>query len=167
VENKSLLEKFKSSAEASKIVSVPRPNGGPIDIKLVLLSEDATLQASLAADKTFSGHPIEGQNFAVYDVEVEIQQLFRAVKDPETGEGLTKSIVEFRKIITKETRDLLAEELELLHEEHSPVVNEMNDSDFDKLLGDLKKKPEKTLGTVSSLHIAKRLLLSMASQPTI
>ena len=162
-----LLEKFKTSAEASKIVSVPRPDGSFLDVKLVLLNEDATLMATLGADNTFKGHPIEGQNYSSYDVEVEIQQLFRAVKDPETGEGITKSITEFRKIITKEIRDLLAEELELLHEEYAPNVNKLNDTEFDKLLEDLKKKPKEILGTVSSLAIAKRLLHTLVSQPAV
>jgi hypothetical protein len=157
-----LLEKLKQGTAIYKDVEIP---GSPGDfIRVKLLSEDDELQASLAADKIYDGHKVGFENIRMYDAEVETQMLYRSLKDPATGNGISKNINDFRTAFTPETKEYFITELDNLRKEFSPSLDKMSADEYDKLMEDLKKKPEETIGSVSNIDLAKKLILSLVRQ---
>jgi len=154
-----LLEKLRQGTAVYKDVEIP---GSPGDfIRVKLLSEDDELQATLAADKIFDGHKVGFENVRMYDAEIETQMLYRSLKDPSTGNGISKNITDFRSAFTPEMKEYFITELDNLRKEFSPSLDKMSPEDYDKLMEDLKKKPEEIVGSVSNIDLAKRLILSL------
>ncbi len=156
-----LLEKLKASGYHKKETKWP---GTDNIIHLRILNENDYLQASLSTDKLFSGTPIAVQNIDKYNAELETQYLFRSLEDPETGKQLFSNITDFRDLLTPEIKEILADELDSLHEEFSPDPLRMDQEAFDKLLNDVKKNAKETVGTVSNIFIARKLIIYLAKQ---
>ena len=156
-----LLDKIKAGSLHKKEVTWP---GTEQKVHLRVLNENDHLQASLAADKIFDGTTIAIQNLNQYNAELETQYLFRAIENPETGKRLFSNITEFRDIITPEVKNKLAEELDSFHEDCSPDPYKMSDEDFDKLVADVKKNVEETVGNVSSISTLRRLIIYLAKK---
>lgn len=156
-----ILQKLKQGTEVYKDVEVPGTDGLMVRVKMV--SEDDELKAGLAADNIYKDIQVGSENFRVYDAEVETQTLYRSLKDLE-GKAIANNITDFRQALTSETQEFFAQQLDELKEEYSPNIDRMDDEKFDKLMFDLKKKPEETIGSVSNIGLAKRLILSLVNQ---
>ena len=154
-----LLDKIKAGSSHKKEVSWP---GTDQTIHMRVLNENDHLQSSLATDALFKGTPIALQNMDHYNGELETQYLYRATEDPETGKQLFSNITEFRDVLTPEIKNILAEELDALHEEFSPDPLKLSDEEFDKLTSDIKKNAEATVGAVSNIFIARKLIIFLA-----
>jgi hypothetical protein len=154
-----LLEKLKASGYHKKETKWP---GTDNIIHLRVLNENDYLQASLSTDKLFSDTQIAIQNIDKYNAELETQYLFRAIEDPETCKQLFSNITDFRGLLTPEVKEILADELDSLHEEFSPDPMKMDQEEFDKLLNDVKKNAKETVGNVSNIFIARKLIIYLA-----
>jgi len=156
-----LLDKIKAGSLHKKDIKWP---GTDQTVHLRVLNENDHLQSSLAAEAIFKGTPIALQNMDQYNAELETQYLYRAIENPETGEKLFSNITEFRDVLSPEIKNILAEQLDAMHEEFSPDPYKMSDEDFDKLLADIKKNAKETAGTVSNINTARRLIIYLAKQ---
>lgn len=151
-----LLEKIKTSGKKKKETNWP---GTDNKINLRILSDGDYLSSTMAVDTLFKGITIALQNIDRYNAELETQYLFRAIENPETGNPLFSNITDFRDSLSPEVKEILADELDALHEEFSPDPMRMSDEKFDKLLFDLKKNAEMTVGSVSNIFIARKLIM--------
>jgi len=156
-----LLERIKTSGHHKQRIKWP---GSEEDIDMRLCAEEDYLRASIATDKTFSDTRISLLDKDAYNSELETQLLFRILENPETGKQLFNRITDFRMVLVPEIKDKLVEEMNKLHEEYSPNPVEMSDEEFDKLVVNIKKNVEQTIGNVSSLSTLRRLTIYMASQ---
>lgn len=156
-----LLEKIKASSYHKEETKWP---GTDNMMHLRILNEEDHLQATISADKLFGETKFSVQNIDQYNAELETQLLFRAIENPETGKQLFSNITDFRSLLTPEVKDVLADELDALHEEYSPDPFKMDEEKFDKLLFDLKKNAKKTAGNVSNIHIARKLIIYLVNQ---
>jgi hypothetical protein len=141
-----------------------------IDIEIRVLSDHDRQQSVFATERLFKTSHIE-MNIGTgveYDYEQSTQVLYRAISFPGKPERRVVATVEdFRKLMTYGIHKILDEEYVSFEKEQSPNLDRMTQEEFDILLQDLKKKPDSTLGKVTSLNIAKRLLHILVSQPEI
>jgi len=152
----SLLEKIKASGKKKKETNWPGTNNR---INLRILTDGDYLASTMATDALFKGTPVVLQNIDRYNSELETQYLFRAIEDPETDKQLFTNITDFRDSLIPEVKEVLSTELDALHEEYSPNPITMSDEAFDKLVDDIKKNAEETVGSVSNIFIARKLII--------
>ena len=157
-----LLEKIKAGTQNKKEITWP---GIDQKIYIRILNENDHLQSSLATDKIFVGNVLSTMNVDQYSSELETQLLFRAIEDPETGKQLFTNITEFRDMLSPEIKNKLAEELDAFHEECSPNPYKLSDEEFDKLIFEVKKNAETTVGNVISIDTLRKLIIYLAKQP--
>lgn len=160
----SLFDKLKAGTRNERAVPWP---GTEHKVLLRVLSNQDTLDAAISTDRFFkdSDTAVAFQNIGVYEAERDTQELYRACLDPETKKPVAPSIADFRRLLSTGTRQSLIEEYNRLDEECNPRPLQMTDGEFDALVESLKKKPEETLGKISSSAILKRLCLFLASPP--
>lgn len=159
-----LFDKLKAGTRNERAVSWP---GTEHQVLLRVLSNQDTLDAAIATDRFFkdADTAVAFQNIGVYEAERDTQELYRACLDPESKKPFAPSIADFRRLLSIGTRRALIEEYNRLDEECNPRPLQMPDGEFDALVESLKKKPEETLGKISSSAILKKLCLFLASQP--
>lgn len=157
-----LLKKIKLGTENSREINWP---GTDIKVSIHPLSQQEKMLADKGADSVYSDRTIGHHNVGGYAQEVEIQQLWRAVKDPGTGKLITGTISQFRDLLKPGVQDILADELDSFSEEVSPDPEKLTDDEFNSLMEQVKKNAEETISEVSSIFIARRLILSLVSQP--
>ena len=159
----SLIEKIKAGADHVGTIQWP---GTDEPVGLRLLTEFDYSEAGIAADRHFKDIAIGAQNVNNYNAEIETQWLFRAVVNPDTKERLFNNIVQFKKMLTPEIKDILAEKLSEMQEKYNPNPDNMTEDEFDKFLDNVKKNPRETVGNIQSISLARRVIISLASPPT-
>lgn len=157
-----LLKRLKAGSKATKEIPWPGSDNEEDLIRMRVLNDEDYLKATLAADKMIPN--VTMANVSRYNAELETQLLYRSLTDPETGHTLG-TITEFRQLLSPEIKAILVDELDALHNENSPNVESMTDEDFDKLFEEVKKNAEKTVSSISSIHILRKLVKSLASTP--
>jgi hypothetical protein len=161
----SFLEKIKLGTSNSKLTKWP---GTEQDVCIRILSEQDRMDAIFATERLFKNDKIETNlvTAEAFDNEKVIQILYRALRCPESlDQPVAPSISVFRKSISREETKVLISEYINYESECSPTPGNLSDEEFDKLLRDLKKNSEQTLTSITSLSIAKKLLLTLVSQP--
>jgi hypothetical protein len=158
-----LLHRIKQGVKNHKTIPFP---GSDNLVKMYLLSEKDTFEATVAAEQLFRSQKVEinFHNVNAYENEKAVQMLYRSLIDPENNEPITESITEFRKLLTNEDRNLLIEEYNSLVEECSPSPKNMSIEEYDRLVELLKKNPVETIGNCSSLLTLKKLSMYLAEQ---
>lgn len=158
----SIIEKLK--AGASQIQKTTWP-GTDVTVGLRPLTEQDYLDASLATDRLYKKADIAVgmHNISDYNAEKDTHRLWRALVDPDTGERLTSSLEDFRRLLTSGVRGILIEKLNALDEEVNPNPYEMTDEEFDELYFSLKKNCEKIIGNVSNTSTLRRLVRSLVA----
>jgi len=158
-----LLQRIKQGVKNHKTIPFP---GSDKQIRMHLLSERDTFEATVAAEQLFKAQNVEiaFHNINAYENEKTTQMLYRSLKDPETDGPIADSIAEFRHLLTNEDRNLLIEEYNSLVEECSPSPKNMTAEEYDRLVEMLKKNPVGTIGNCSSLLTLNRLSLFLAEQ---
>lgn len=156
-----LLERIKSSGSHKQRIKWP---GSDEDVDMRLCTEEDYLKASIATDKTFFDTKISLLDKNAYNSELETQLLFRIIENPETGHQLFRRITDFRMVLVPEIKDKLVEEMNKLHEQYSPNPELISTEEFDKLIVNLKKNVETTIGNVTSLSMLRKLTIYLASQ---
>lgn len=156
-----LLEKIKAGVKNDKLINFP---GLDVEVKIKVPTCQDSSDARLAADKIYEGFSIGVHNADDYDFEKTVQLLYRCIIDPETNKPLFRNITEFRHSLTPEIIDYFDSELFSFQQDVSPNPNNMSDEEFDTLLERVKKNVKEELGNISSLHTAKRLIVTLANQ---
>lgn len=136
-------------------------------ITMRILSDDEIKAATFNARHWFekSKISIDFVTIETFKGEETVRMLFAALSDSETGKPLCSSVDVFRSSVTRDEISALVAAYEQFEREVSPNAETMTDEEVSKLLATLKKKPEETLGSVSSIATAKRLLRSLVAQP--
>lgn len=157
---KSLLARLKAGFKNTKIINWP---GTEEEIKIRLPDEQILLEASAATDKIFEGRHVSTENIDDYESEKLTQQLYRVIEDPGTGKSVG-TITDFRRLLTPETKSILTQEFSQFADECNPDPVQMSDEEFDVLLESVKKNSRKTLGNVSSIFTARKLIVSLVEE---
>ena len=157
----SLLEKLKAGKKNKKTIKYP---GTDQDIVVSILSEADIQIAHFEAERLFKKNGIEVSMSTVdaYEAEKTTQILFRACSDTE-GKPLAKAVDEFRSQVLKAEKDILVDEYNALENECSPNPDMMSGEDIEKIIDEVKKRPE-IIGSVSNIVTARKLIVSLASR---
>jgi hypothetical protein len=130
-------------------------------IHLHVATHQIRATALLEAEKIFKDRAIGLHNMRDFETEKTIQTLYKITKTTDDKDFCT--ISEFRKLLTDDIIIWLDDQHELLQEKHSPNIEEMSEKEFDKLIEDLKKKPEETLLDTCSIYTLRRVVMFLVS----
>ena len=157
----SLLARLKAGIKNTRETTFP---GTDEKILLRPLSTEESQEAVFAADRMFSKNEVSVQfhNISSYENEKSIQMLYRSCTDLK-GDPIAEDIYEFRRLVTNEDRNNLIDEYNALVEECSPSPVEIPAEQFDRLIEQVKKNPQK-IGSISSLSMLKRLALFLVKE---
>jgi hypothetical protein len=158
-----LLSKIKNGS--NNFVDVLFPGTSTL-IRIKLLSNQDTLDATLAADKIFkaSDVPVTFQNVNTYENEKTVQLLFRSCRNPDNGEPIAADVTEFRRLLSNEERSALIDEYNALAQECNPSPMEMDPAEFDALIAQVKKNIQETIGNISNLQTLRKLSRYLAEE---
>jgi len=160
-----LLLRLKLGSSATKLVTWP---GSAEHVLLKILSQQQRQEATFATEQLFKTAKVELNMVTAneYESEQATQMLYRSLRDPAApDEPICASVTEFRKALSADEKRILLDEYVAFEKDISPSPDNLSDEEFDRILSDLKKNPSQTLGNISSISTAKRLLAIMASQP--
>lgn len=160
---KGLLERLKAGKNNTKKIIFP---GTDQSVYLKILSCSERQKAAIDAENHFKAKEIEISmvNADVFESEKDIRLIFLSVKDAD-GKPICDNIDIFRNKINDTERAALIREYNLFEEECSPYLNEISKEKFDELLFNIKKKPAQTIGSVSNIVIARKLIICLVSHP--
>jgi hypothetical protein len=159
------LQKLKLGTNNVKMIDWP---GTDTKVTLRILSQQQLQEALFDSERLFKVSKIETNLMTAqaYQEEESTQILYRSLRDPiNLDEPIAPNITEFRKALTVNEKKILIDEYRSFDAECNPSPDNLSEEDFDRLVADLKKKPEETVSNILSLSIAKRLLLITASAP--
>ena len=160
-----LLAKLKLGTDNNKLIDFP---GTTTKVVLRILSQADLQSATFATERLFKQEKID-VNIVTgneWDNEKATQILYMALRDPENmDEPIAKSISEFRRALSKETKDALIDEYLAFEKDCSPSPGNLSDEEFDRVVTEVKKKPEAILGKSFSTSMLKKLITFLASPP--
>ncbi len=159
------LERLKGSGGARRRVLWP---GSDVEVDLRLPTEQDQIDASLAADRLYRDAKLDIGMHNIRDREAEqtTQLLWSCILDPATGKQLCSSVTDFRRLLVGDVRKALVEALSAFQQECSPCIDAMAAQEFDALILAVKKTPETALSNVTNISLLRRLVLSLAAQPS-
>jgi hypothetical protein len=156
-----LLSKLKLGTANHKLIDWP---GTQTKVVLKILSMAETQEAMFATERHFKQSKIEVNLVTAkeYDTELTTQTLYRAIRDPQKlEEPIALTITDFRLCLNRDESDLLFKEYLAFEADCSPSMDNLSGEEFDRIVADVKKKPEETLGSVTNLAVLRRLVLFM------
>lgn len=155
------LERLKAGVKNRKILVYP---GSDMDITIRVLSEAERQEAHFETEQYFKRRGIEISMVTVdaYEAEKSLRMLYKAITDADS-KPIARSIERFRELITVDEKNSLVDEYMALEKDCSPNIAELSDSETDEILEDLKKNPA-TVGNVSSIVTARRLIICLADR---
>ena len=159
----SLLERLKSGTGNLKTIKFP---GTEDDVMLKILSNAELQAAHFAAERLFKRLEIDTSMTTIdaYEDEKTAQILFRALRDPEDpSKGMANTIDEFKKLLTRTEKEVLVDEYSSFESECSPQVTQIGEQELEQLIEEIKKNPA-TLGSVSNIALARRLITFLVAQ---
>lgn len=162
----SLIEKLKAGKRNIKIIRFP---GTDEDIGVTVLSEAEIQDATFETERLFkeNGIEISASTLNTYNSELATRILFRVLVDVNKKmsdgqpEQFFNSIIEFKKLLTRDAKGILIEEYNAFEDECSPSPLKMGDDDFERLFESLKKNP-KVIGRDLSFRMLKGLIIYLA-----
>ncbi len=157
----SFLDMLRAGTKACKTITWP---GTDIKVELRVANDQDRFEASLAADRIFSGAGIDikMQNIDAYEAEKATQLLWRVLQKPGCEERVAHDIADFRRLLRDGVREKIAAEHTAWQQECSPDPYEMSDDEFESLLLSVKKNAEKTLSSVTNIFVLRKLSAIMA-----
>lgn len=159
-----ILERIKAGTKNRTTIRWP---GSESEVTLRVLSKDELHQATFQAHHHFKRQdiPVATHTIETFKDEETIQILYRALRGTgeEADKPLSSSIDSFRALVSMDEISELADAYEAFQNECSPSMEKMSGDEFERLLAELKKKPEMIVSSVSSIGTLRRLLLSLAA----
>jgi hypothetical protein len=162
-----LLQKLKLGTDHVKLLDFP---GTQTKVALRVLSQQDLQLAAFATERLFKSEKIELNMASAneYDQEKATQILFLALRDPEhLDQPVATSITEFRKLLTKDEKEFLIDEYLTFEKDVSPSPETLSGDEFDRVVSDLKKKPDSITSSNFSTAMLKKLITTLASQPAL
>lgn len=158
------LEAIRAGIRNSTTIVWP---GTESPIRLRVLSKASLQDSTFAARRWFEDSKIvvDLVTIEAFKDEETIQILYRSLSDSETSKPLSSSVDVFRSSVTTDELSELAKAYQAFEAEVSPNVDAMTDEEVEKFLRRLKKKPDETIDSVTSIAFARRLLRFSVSQP--
>lgn len=160
-----LLAKLKLGTSNQKLIDFP---GTTQKVVLRILSQADLQLATFSTERLFKSEKID-VNLVTgneWDNEKATQILYMALRDPENqDEPIAKSITEFRKALTKDTKDELISEYLTFEKDVSPSPEGLSSDEFDRTVAEVKKKPETIQLKSFSTATLKKLILILAAPP--
>lgn len=158
-----LLEKLKAGRDALATVTV---NG--VEIGLRILTEQDYQTAALAADALLRQHDTELSlaTSEAFEAEKSIQLIALMVTDPKTRKPVFADADAARATLTRSDKEIISEAY-LEHERmFSPSGRTLTDEEFGALIEEVKKNPATPRLNALSGDMLRRLITSLASQPS-
>lgn len=157
-----LHERIRAGARARCEILWP---GTDIPVFVRVLSKAELQEAAFAADKRFrvAGVQVQTHTVEAYADEETVQILYRALSG-EDGKPVAPSVEQFRGLLNSDVQTALARAYKAHEEEISPDLDKLDEAGFAELLDALRKNAEATIGCVSSIATARRLLRSLVAQ---
>jgi hypothetical protein len=159
-----LLQRLKQGTKSTKLIPSPWNQNEMIAIRI--LSHGQYQQAVIDTETHFKSRKIEmSQTTAVeWENERAIRLLYAALRDPKSlDEAIAPDIMSFRNSLTLKEVQFFLDEMLAFETECSPRIDELSGDELDRLVEDLKKKPQETLSNVTSLPLLRKLTLTMAN----
>ncbi len=157
MEKSSLLQRLKQNLPTKRL----RWPDSEEEIVLHVATSQIWQTATVKASEIFKDVQIGYHNMDDFAQEKLVQALHLCVKD---GNDKTFcSITEFKTLVTPEILVWLDDQHAILEEDYSPNIDNMSNDQFDKLISDVKKKPEETLQGVSSIYTLRRVCLYLVN----
>lgn len=159
------LERIKLGTANTKLINWPGTNE---KVAMKILSEQDRMEIDFSVDRLYKSEKVEVNLITTshYEPEKFVQILFRCLRCPDDlDRPLANSITDFRRALTREDTKVLISEYVAFEQECSPSPENLSPEDFDKLLLEVKKNPDTTIGNITNLTTAKKLLLTLAVQP--
>jgi hypothetical protein len=141
---------------------------GDVAVGLRILVERDYQEAGWAANALLDEYKTELKvsNADLFESEKATQLIQRFVVDPASGAPVFTSSEEVLDTLSREERNALGAAYFDFEKEHSPSERNMTDVEFSALLEDVKKKPEEQSLKDLSGVLLKKLVLTLAVQPT-
>lgn len=158
----SYISVLKQGTKNSRDSFIP---GEELPVKIRVLTGQESQSCAVAAKKWMAEkYQEEYGEFlaAVFSEENDWQTLYLAVTDPD-GKPIAKDVLELRSTFTDTQRLALAAEYNDLQNECAPQVDTMSAKEFEKLVADVKKKPEEVCQSIFSISSLRRVITSMAN----
>ena len=161
--NSTLLERLKAGTKNYRETKWPGTNE---TILIGVLTEEDQLKVTLATDEIWrsAGLRVDHSNVDAYEAEKNNQLLFRVIKDPETKGPIDSSITEFRQLLSEGVRAILLDEVFAYQCDVNPSPYNMTDEQFDSLYMAVKKNAKATVGNISNIACARKLIVTMAAE---
>jgi hypothetical protein len=155
------IEKLKAGARQYKEIEWP---GTDEKVLLKPITEKDKLDASNHVDSMYNANKnsVLAHNIDAYSEEKMTFTLWRCVLDVDTKKPITKTVAEFREILTQEVKYKLDDELNCYQEEVSPNFD-LPEEEFKIKMNEIKKKPG-LAWDLCNINLLRRLVVSMASQ---
>jgi len=158
----SLVDRIRAGTKNRSEICWP---GTDASVWIRVLSKSEIQDATFAADQRFrvAGVPVEAHTIETYKDEETLQILYRSLSD-EAGKPVTNSVDAFRILVTTDVQTELAKAYRAHEDEVSPSLEKMSAEDFDVFVKGLRKNAEATIGCVSNIVTARKLLRSLVAQ---
>ena len=158
-----LLQRMKQGTKAFKLV--PSPWDPAIQVAVRVLSQAQHSETTFETEDYFKGRKIDVSltTSAEWENEHAVRILYKALMDPKDNTPIANTIMEFRNLMTHADIKYFLDEMLAWESENSPLTENLSSDELDRIVEDLKKKPEETAGSVTSLQIARKLLLTMGN----
>lgn len=158
-----LLAKLKAGRTVTKPFTL-----GAVQLALRILTERDYQDAGWAANDLLDDRKTELKvsNADLFESEKATHLIQRFVIDPATKEPVFASADEVLDTLSREERNAIGAAYFDFEREYSPSERTMSEPEFMALLEDVKKKPD--IASLSDLSgaLLKKLVLSLAAQPT-
>jgi len=103
-------------------------------------------------------------NAAYYDAEKANRILHKVVTSDSDGRERIGTYDQFQTLLTPEVRDILEDIQTSFQDECSPDPDAMSDEDFEKLIEEVKKKPNEAVNVLCSIFVLRRLSIYLVNQ---
>lgn len=158
-----ILDKLKAGRTVTKPFKL-----GAVGLAMRILTERDYQEAGWAANELLDDRKTElkASNADLFESEKATHLIQRFVIDPATKEPVFASADEVLDTLSRDERNAIGAAYYDFEREYSPSERTMSEADFTALLEDVKKKPDMTSLNGLSGALLKRLMLSLAAQPT-
>ena len=159
-----LLARMKSGTKAFKLIGTPWDP--TVQVAVRILSQAQYQDAVVETEEHFKARKIELTSTTAVEWENEraLRLLYKALQDPKDNfSPIAPDILTFRNLMSPPEVQYFLDEMLAWQSECSPSIEKLSADEADRLIEDLKKKPEETGGRITNLQTARKLLLIMAN----
>jgi hypothetical protein len=159
-----VFNKIKAGTDNVKTIDWPFAKE-PFKVGLKIVSAQVENQALLDTEVILKDYKVElhALNFSKMGEMQSEEIIANSLIDLETDRKLFHTTLKYRETVSKEIHAKLLDEYDEFAEECAPNLDGMNEEEFEELKDELLKKPNEALGRVSSLDVAKKLLLTLVN----